>query len=45
LFATALAVDRPAFAVLHVHGVGGVGNSALLRMFADQARQASRSSC
>ena len=43
LFATALATDRPAFAVLHVHGVGGVGKSALLRMFADQARQAGRS--
>ena len=31
LFAAALATDRPAFAVLHVNGVGGVGKSALLR--------------
>jgi hypothetical protein len=43
LFATALAADHPAFAVLHVHGIGGIGKSALLRMFADQAERADRS--
>ncbi len=43
LFAAALAADHPPFAVLHVHGVGGIGKSALLRMFADQAAQADRS--
>jgi hypothetical protein len=42
LFAAALAADRPPFAVLHVNGVGGVGKSALLRMFVEQAAAASR---
>jgi hypothetical protein len=31
LFRSALSADEPPFAVLHVHGPGGVGKSALLR--------------
>lgn len=42
LFAVALAAAEPEFAVLHLHGPGGVGKSALLRMFADLAADAGR---
>jgi hypothetical protein len=34
LFRTALGAPEPRFTVLHVHGPGGVGKTALLRAFA-----------
>jgi hypothetical protein len=40
LFRTALTGDDPPFAVLFVHGPGGVGKTALLGAFADDAVQA-----
>jgi hypothetical protein len=40
LFRAALGAPEPPFTVLHVHGPGGVGKSALLRAFADSARSA-----
>ena len=40
LFRTALAGDDPPFAVLFVHGPGGVGKSALLGAFAEDAVRA-----
>jgi hypothetical protein len=40
LFRAALGAPQPPFSVLHVHGPGGVGKSALLRAFADEARTA-----
>jgi hypothetical protein len=40
LFRTALVAPEPPFTVLHVHGPGGVGKTALLRIFADEARTA-----
>jgi hypothetical protein len=40
LFRTALGAPEPPFTVLHVHGPGGVGKTALLRTFADEARTA-----
>jgi AAA ATPase domain len=40
LFRTALGAPQPPFTVLHVHGPGGVGKTALLRAFADEARTA-----
>ena len=40
LFRAALGAPEPPFTVLHVHGPGGVGKSALLRAFADEARSA-----
>jgi hypothetical protein len=40
LLDAALAADEPPFGVLHVHGPGGVGKSALLRAFADRAAAA-----
>jgi hypothetical protein len=42
LFGTVLTADHPAFSVLHVHGVGGVGKTALLQRFAEQADGAGR---
>lgn len=42
LFRTALAADVPPFAVLHVHGPGGIGKSALLRRLHQEARAADR---
>ncbi len=42
LLASALEAEEPSFAVLHVHGPGGVGKSALLRMYAQLGRQAGR---
>ena len=38
LFRSALRAPEPPFTVLHVHGPGGVGKTALLRAFADEAR-------
>ncbi|MGH3912328.1 MAG: ATP-binding protein [Pseudonocardiaceae bacterium] len=40
LFETAMTAPVPPFAVLHVHGPGGVGKTALLRRFADLASAA-----
>ena len=40
LFRAALGAPQPPFTVLHVHGPGGVGKTALLRTFADEARTA-----
>ena len=40
LFRAALGAPQPPFTVLHVHGPGGVGKTALLRAFADEARTA-----
>jgi hypothetical protein len=37
LFAAALAAPEPPFTLLHVHGPGGIGKSALLWAFADLA--------
>lgn len=37
LFTATLEASEPSFTVLHVHGPGGVGKSALLRAFADRA--------
>ena len=34
LFRSALAADRPGFAVLHLHGPGGIGKTTLLEVFA-----------
>lgn len=42
LFRTALSEDLPPFAVLHVHGPGGVGKSAMLARLSDEACQAGR---
>jgi putative protein kinase ArgK-like GTPase of G3E family len=42
LLRDALAADTPAFAVLHLHGPGGVGKTALLQRFAREARDAGR---
>jgi hypothetical protein len=42
LMRDALAVDAPPFAVLHFHGPGGVGKTALLQRFAREARAAGR---
>ncbi len=41
-FEAALQEPSPPFAVLHVHGVGGVGKSTLLREFARLAKDAGR---
>ncbi|MDP9798774.1 hypothetical protein J2S43_007286 [Catenuloplanes nepalensis] len=41
-FRDALAAAPGAYAVLHLHGAGGVGKSTLLRRFADEARDAGR---
>jgi AAA ATPase-like protein len=40
LLRSALDAPEPPFTVLHVHGPGGVGKTALLRAFADEARTA-----
>jgi len=42
LFGSALAAAEPPFTVLYVHGAGGIGKSALLRMFAALAEDAGR---
>ncbi|WP_370076356.1 ATP-binding protein [Streptacidiphilus sp. MAP12-16] len=42
LFRSAIASDVDAFSVLFVHGPGGIGKSALLSRFADDARNAGR---
>lgn len=42
LFRAALAADQPDFAVLHIHGPGGVGKTALLQRFAGDARTQGR---
>jgi hypothetical protein len=42
LFRAALAEDPPPFAVLFLHGPGGVGKSALLRQLADEAEATGR---
>lgn len=42
LFRSALAADVPPFAVLHVHGPGGIGKSALLRRLDQEARATDR---
>lgn len=42
LFRSALDEDPPPFAVLYVHGPPGVGKSALLRRFQQEARDAGR---
>jgi DNA-directed RNA polymerase specialized sigma24 family protein len=42
LFRSAIAADKGAFSVLFVHGPGGIGKSALLSRFADDARDAGR---
>ncbi|MDX3850128.1 ATP-binding protein [Streptomyces sp. AK02-01A] len=41
-FREALAASAGSWAVLYAHGAGGIGKSALLRRFADQARAAGR---
>ncbi|GAB7041008.1 MULTISPECIES: AAA family ATPase [Catenuloplanes] len=41
-FRDALAAAPGAYAVLYLHGAGGVGKSTLLRRFADEARDAGR---
>lgn len=43
LFRSALAADVPPFAVLHVHGPGGIGKTALLRRLYQEALGADRS--
>ena len=40
LFRHAVEGEEPPFAVLHVHGPGGIGKSALLRVFGELARDA-----
>jgi hypothetical protein len=40
LFRAALRAPEPPFTVLHVHGPGGVGKTALLRAFVDEAHTA-----
>jgi hypothetical protein len=40
LFRAAVTAPEPPFSVLHVHGPGGVGKTALLGVFADEARAA-----
>jgi len=42
LLGSALAAEEPPFTVLYVHGAGGVGKSALVRMFAALAEDAGR---
>jgi hypothetical protein len=42
LVRAALATDPPPYALLHVHGPGGVGKTALLRRWASEAEQAGR---
>jgi hypothetical protein len=42
VFRSALAPDTAPFSVLYVHGPGGIGKSALLERFADDAQQAGR---
>lgn len=42
LFRAAVEADIPPFAVLHLHGPGGVGKTALLRRFADEGRALGR---
>jgi len=42
LFRSAIGSDVDAFSVLFVHGPGGIGKSALLSRFADDARNAGR---
>jgi AAA ATPase-like protein len=42
LLRDALAGETPPFAVLHLHGPGGVGKTALLQRFAREARAAGR---
>lgn len=42
LFREALATDVPSFAVLHVHGPGGIGKTALLRRLVAEAEEAGR---
>lgn len=42
LFREAIAADEPPFAVLHVHGPGGIGKTALLRRLAAEAEDAGR---
>jgi hypothetical protein len=42
LLRDALAADTPPFAVLHLHGPGGVGKTTLLQRFAREARAAGR---
>ncbi|HET6502817.1 MAG TPA: ATP-binding protein [Amycolatopsis sp.] len=42
LFRSALVAETAPFSVLYVHGPGGIGKSALLGRFADDARQAGR---
>jgi ABC-type transport system involved in cytochrome c biogenesis ATPase subunit len=42
LFRAALAGERSDFAVLYVHGVGGIGKTSLLRRLADDATAAGR---
>jgi hypothetical protein len=41
-FRSALAPGTAPFSVLYVHGPGGIGKSALLERFADDAQQAGR---
>lgn len=40
LFRAALAASEPPFAVLHVHGPGGIGKTGLMEVFASLARDA-----
>jgi hypothetical protein len=42
LFRSALDGDDEAFAVLYLHGLGGVGKTTLLRQLSDDAREAGR---